>query len=394
MRPYYLDPYTKEFTARIVEAVPKDGGVALLLDESYFYPTSGGQEHDEGAIDGIPVTDVYEDNGQVYHFVERKPSNEVVACTIDWTRRFGNMQQHTGQHMLSAAFDTLFDVQTVSSRLGDYAGSIDLSRTPTESEIQEAVGAVNSVIEEDRPISVHFADQNDITKFNLRKPPKVDGTVRIVEVKGFDMSACGGTHCTHTSEVGTVITGNVERVKGALTRIEFYCGGRARRRYYELLSAARDASRLLSSGINDLPLAAARAVSQLQERDARLKALSERMLEQLCEKLAAEIGRANPEMTVTDLSTLVQSTEELKFAASGVARKHVGSFIFYRVEQSTCFMNLNLQSDEGRATLLLNELRSVFGAKGGGRNGFYSLTFVAEQLPGVIESIKRSLSHA
>ncbi len=393
MRPYYNDPYTVEFDALVARASKKGEEFVVALDTSYFYPTSGGQEHDTGFIGGQEVLDVFEEDGMVLHVVPAEVRPGKVTCRIDWARRFANMQQHTGQHILSAAFENLFGIETVSSRLGEYTGTIDLSRQPTEDEVARAVEEANKVVRENRPVTVHFADRDNIASFKLRKPPKVEGTVRIIDVKDFDMSPCGGTHCTHTSEIGMILTGNVEKVKSALTRIEFFCGDRASRRYYELLKSARESSRNISATIEELPTAVEKLKNQLHEKESRIKFLGERMLEDVCEKMAANLEKPSADVHVTDLSSVLQTTEELRFVASCVSRRVKSTFAFHRVEGNVCYMNLNLVADDKTAAAVLDELRSKCGVKGGGRNGFYSIAFDKSRMEDVVALVKGGLRH-
>ena len=391
MRPYYNDPYTVNFNATVIDTSKRDGEFIVSLDESYFYPTSGGQEHDTGFIEDSEVLDVFEEDGRVLHVVSGEVPAGKVNCRINWARRFNNMQQHTGQHILSAAFENLFGIETVSSRLGEYAGTIDLSRQPTDSEIDRVINETNAVIRDNRPVNVHYAERGSIGSFNLRKPPKVEGTVRIIEVRDFDMSPCGGTHCTHTSEIGVVLTGNVERVKSAITRIEFYCGDRALRRYYEVQKSARDTSRILFSAIEDIPSAAEKLRILVQEKENRLKFLTERVLEDMCEKLVARVKSGPAGVNFIDLTSELQTTEELRFVASCVSHKTSTSFAFERVDGNICYMNLNLYFEETRATAIMNELRAKCGVKGGGRNGFYSLAFEKSRIDDVAALIEKGM---
>ena len=393
MRPYYDDPYTTEFKANVTECISREDGFAALLDNSYFYPTSGGQEHDIGFIGQEEVADVIEEEGRVLHIVTRKIPIGEAECRIDRKRRVGNMQQHTGQHMLSAAFDSLFGIETVSSRLGEYIGSIDLSRQPTEAEISQAVEAVNMVIRENRSITVHYAEPGDVGSFNLRKPPKVDGTVRIIDVKDFDMSACGGTHCTHTSEIGVVLTGNVEKVKGALTRIEFFCGERAIRRYYEMFRSAHESSRLISAGIDDLPVAVQKIKTQIQERDSRIKDLSGKILESICERAVQRVEGTDESLVVVDLSSEIENTEDMRFVGSCVSKRTKKSFAFHRTEGNISYMNLNLAFEESLATSVMSALRSELGVKGGGRGGYFSITFEASEKEKVVEFVRSKVGN-
>ncbi len=391
MRPYYNDPYTVKFGATVTESSKRDDKFLVALDNSYFYPTSGGQEHDTGFIGDKEVLDVFEEDGRILHVVSAEVPVGRVDCRINWDRRFRNMQQHTGQHILSAAFENLFDIETVSSRLGDYTGTIDLSRQPTGDEVAKVVAEANRVILENRPVVVHFADRESISSFNLRKPPKVEGTVRIIEVRDFDMSPCGGTHCTHTSEIGVTLTGNIEKVKSALVRIEFYCGTRAIRRYYELLKSTHDSSRSLSTGVEEIPSAIERLKAQLQEKESRIRFLTGKMLDELCNKLIARSGEFSEVFRSIDLSSELQTTDELRLVASCVSHKMKSSFAFHRIEGNICYMNLSLNVEEKIASEILSELRSKCGVKGGGRSGFYSIAFEGSQIGEVAAVVSRSL---
>ena len=388
MRPYYTDQYTVDFDANIVELKEVGEKQAVVLDSTYFYPTSGGQEHDTGFINGIPVVDVIEEDDAILHLLTRKTEKGKAHCEIDWNRRFSNMQQHTGQHILSAAFDNLFNISTVSSRLGEDVGTIDLSSTPSEEEIREAVSEANKILREDREITVHFADPESIGSFKLRKPPKVDGTVRIIDVKNFDLSACGGTHCTRTSEVGIILTGGTEKVKNSLTRIEFYCGDRAISHYYALHNSTRESVRILSASVDEIPAAIEKLRSQMQEKDSRIKFLSERVLKSKCDELVPVIEKSTDSLTVLDLTGDTVDQNELRFVASCVSRAVRKSFAFHRIDSNICQMNLNLRMSEEAATAALNDLKSRFGVKGGGRNCFYSITLDRARLDDVTGTLR------
>ena len=393
MRSYYTDPYTVNFEAAVLELFQREGKSVVVLDKSFFYPTSGGQEHDTGFINGVAVVDVVEENDNILHILAGEIPKGKVNCEIDWKRRFGNMQQHTGQHILSASFENLFDIQTVSSRLGESVGTIDLSRQPTSEELEAAVAQANKIVQENREVVIHFADQSNVNSFKLRKPPKVEGTVRIIEVKDFDFSPCGGTHCTHTSEIGVILTGNIEKIKGSLTRIEFYCGNRAIAYYYRLHHSARESARLLSTFPEEMSIAIERMKNQLQEKDGKIKELSERILKSVCENLKPKLEQSSESFKVVDLNDDVASAEELRFVASSLAREVKTSFAFHRSEGNICQMNLNLMVDDKQASNILIELRNDFNAKGGGRNGFYSLSFGNSYLANVLELLKKKFQN-
>ena len=261
-RLYYHDAALDEFTAHIVARQEDGRGPTVRLDRTAFYPTSGGQPCDTGTIDGIPVMDVWEgEEGAVWHLLERIPDGEEVAGRIDWPRRFDHMQQHTGQHLLSQAFIRKVDAHTLGFHIGSEASTIDLE-TPDLSweDAFRVEDAVNGVVWENRPVTVHFATQDELAGFPLRRPPQVVGTVRIVQVEGYDASACGGTHVGRTGEVGGVKITGIERYKGGV-RATFLCGGRALRDYRRALRLVQQVSADLSTSQDAL----CEAVARIQE---------------------------------------------------------------------------------------------------------------------------------
>lgn len=398
-KPYYTDPYTVSFRSEVTEALMVNGRYCAILDKSFFYPTSGGQEHDTGLINGIDVVDVVEENGKVVHVLSSAIEVGKADCSIDWERRFGNMQQHTGQHILSAAFENLFDAQTISSRLGNSLGTIDLSRQLSDEEISKAVTLSNKIVQEDRQVLVHFADDSTIGSFRLRKQPKIIGTdpegreaVRIIEVKDFDFSACGGTHCTHTSEVGVILTGAVEKVKGSLARISFVCGKRGIEHYYRIHRSASSSAKTLSAPVDDLHTAIEKLVAQNQENENKIRRLTEKILADVCNRLAGLLSASDGFLKVFDLSSEVSSAENLRHLASCMAKKSNAAFAIFTGDGPLCQMNVNLPSED--ADVKVARLRDDMHVKGGGRNGFYSFSFDMDKLQGVIEILKGEMKNA
>src|SRR5207248_1258434 len=202
-RLYYTDPYLREFDATVQRVETRGGRALVTLDRTAFYPTSGGQPFDTGTLGDLPIVDVVDDehDGSVKHVVENAADvrvGQTVHGVIDWPRRFDHMQQHSGQHVLSAAFDKLFGVRTVSFHLGAAVSTIDLAREMTAAEIAAAETGANRVVWEDRPVSIRFADAEEAARLPLRKEPARGGVLRLIEVEGFDLSACGGTHVART----------------------------------------------------------------------------------------------------------------------------------------------------------------------------------------------------
>jgi alanyl-tRNA synthetase len=288
-RLYYTDALLTAFDAIVVSSEVQDGRTEVVLDRTAFYPTSGGQPHDLGVLGGLPVRDVADrDDGAVGHVVDSPLAvGASVRGEIDWTRRFDHMQQHTGQHLLSAAFDRLLGVRTTSFHLGAETATIDLAREVTPSEIAQAEASANDVVWQDRAVSIRFATEEEARALPLRKEPTRTGELRLVEITDFDVSACGGTHVPRTGMVGVIAVAGWERFKGA-TRLTFVCGGRALTSHRHLRDVVGLATRLLSGSSQELPAAIerlqgeskalTRAVRDLQDRLAGYRAAELRTL--------------------------------------------------------------------------------------------------------------------
>jgi alanyl-tRNA synthetase len=294
VRLYYNDPYKRAFDAAIAAVVDHQGRPAIRLDQTAFYPSSGGQPFDTGtlAIQGgavVEIVDVVDaDEGGVLHVVSEKPAGaalgQQVHGEIAWARRFDHMQQHTGQHLLSAAFDRLFAARTISFHLGLESCTIDLSREAAPREIAGAEAEANRIIWEDRPVSIRFVTSEEAARLPLRKEPAREGLLRLIEIEGFDLSACGGTHVERTGAVGLIAAIGWERFKGG-QRVEFVCGGRALARFQALRDHVAAATRRLSV----LPGEIASAVERLQNEAKDLKRASLALKADLARFRAAEM---------------------------------------------------------------------------------------------------------
>ena len=200
-RLYHDDPYCTQFDATVVEQLELEGKPAVVLDATCFYPTSGGQPHDVGTLDGVPVVEVVEANGQIVHVLTRELGPGVVHGVIDWERRFDHMQQHTGQHILSRAFEELFSADTVSFHLGAESSTIDVELASLDWDAAAQIEELsNSVVLQDRPVVTREYDQNEVGRLALRRTPPSRGRIRVVSIEGFDDCACGGTHVRATGE--------------------------------------------------------------------------------------------------------------------------------------------------------------------------------------------------
>lgn len=272
-RLYYEDSYLREFDAALIDTVSQEGRTALVLDRSAFYPTSGGQPFDVGTFGDVRVLEVVEsDDGRVLHIVDRAPSATQLHGAIDWTRRFDHMQQHTGQHVLSAAFARLFDVRTESFHMGADYSTIDLAREVSAGEIAKAEDEANRIVWEDRPVAIRFAPAEEAAALGLRKEPKRGGTLRLIDVEGFDRSACGGTHVARTGAIGVIAVSAVERFRGG-SRVTFLCGGRALAGFRLLRDTVAGSVRALSVLPADLPASIERLQAESKELRKQIKDL-------------------------------------------------------------------------------------------------------------------------
>jgi alanyl-tRNA synthetase len=304
---YYNDAYQQEFQAQVLERVTVGNGLGLILDKTCFYPTSGGQPHDQGTLNGIPISDVFEreDDGAVVHVVSGEvegpalsPSislriNKVEGDTtvhgqIDWERRFDHMQQHTGQHILSQAFLQLLDAETVGFYLGAEASTIDVDKAPLKvAQLDKVEKLANNVVFADRPVRTYFVDQERMEDLNLRKQPMVTGPIRIVEVEGFDLSPCGGTHVKATGEVGPIVITKSER-RGSETRVEFLCGGRALADYRRQRRIVGELANQFSVGDWELVEAVNRLVKEAKRYRKELNVAKDQLLDYEAARLWTE----------------------------------------------------------------------------------------------------------
>ncbi len=223
-RLYYADSYLTRFEAHVVETAA--GGRQVALDRSAFYPTSGGQPFDLGTLNGIPVVDVAEAGDTVWHHLDSELPAGTVTGEIDFARRFDHMQQHTGQHLLSAVLAEM-GLETISFHLGRDWSTIDLAAASlSPAQWEEAEQQANAEIVRNRAVTVAYEEAASAK--GLRKPSERDGLLRIVTIEGLDRSACGGTHVAATGEIGVILLHRTEKVRQAM-RLEFACGHRARR---------------------------------------------------------------------------------------------------------------------------------------------------------------------
>jgi len=368
-RLYYTDCYLKEFSARVIRTSPESRGARVHLDRTAFYPESGGQPSDRGTLAGIPVLDVIEEGGDVVHILADSPAGESVQGSIDWERRFDHMQQHTGQHILSGAFERTGGYKTVSFHLGTESATIDLDsdRVGTK-QIEGAEELANRVVFENRPVQISFRPAAETQQLDLRKPTFREGDIRLVEVEGFDLSACGGTHVSRTGGVGIISIRKVERAKG-LTRVEFVCGGRGLRRARQDFAILSEAARLFSTGWENVPELIAKQAQDLRDMSKSLQ----RLVEDWAELEAAQLWQQAPEKGgVRVVQCLFESAEgkKAKVVAHALG-KQAGAIALIAVKGTPSALFFS-QTPDGKANLseVMKQTLAKFGGKGGGSRDF------------------------
>src|SRR5437870_1521508 len=278
-RLYYNDSRLLEFDAQVVSLSERDDGqIAVTLDRTAFYPTGGGQPADTGTLGEARVVDCIdaEDKGVLHVIQGRVPEiGDTVHGKVDWLRRLDHIQQHTGQHILSAAFVKLFDAPTLSFRVLEHECEIDVDLdNPTDERIERAVDLANQIIWESRPINVKRTTSEEAASLPLRKEPAREGELRLIEIDKFDLTPCGGTHAKSTGEIGVIAARSWERAKG-LTRIQFMAGIRALADYRKANRTAREVAALFSAGREDSPALASRLIEENKKLRHRAGALEE-----------------------------------------------------------------------------------------------------------------------
>ena len=360
-RLYYTEPYRKTFDATVVTAETVDGRLFVTLDQTAFYPTSGGQPFDTGILGGAAVTDVIDrDDGTVVHAMTGmlKPG-EVVTGEIDWARRFDHMQQHTGQHVLSAAFDRLCGVRTESFHMGQQSSTIDLAREVTAAEIAKAEDDANRVVWEDRAVSIRFATADEAAAMGMRKESVRTGTLRLISVEDYDLSACGGTHVERTGAIGVIAIGGWEKLRGG-SRIEFLCGNRVVHRFRHW----RDSLSAMQKHLSVPPAEMAASIERMQDDGKSLQ----RAIRSFQEKLAAQEANtllAKGHLIVEAIDGWdAQGIKSIATAAAANPQAVLVLFTTATPAQVVIARGTGAKVDAGA---LLKQLAAMFGGKGGGK---------------------------
>jgi alanyl-tRNA synthetase len=264
---YFDDPLCLEFMAEVIGMTTTERGkYGVVLPKTYFYPTSGGQDHDTGKIGDAIVLDVYKmEDGRIIHTLDREITPGLYPASIDRMRRWQNMQAHTAQHILSRAFETELDLETLSANINaDTPSTIALNIISSDQyDLLQVEDKANSIIFENRAVKNYYITDNEVSKIPFRKPPKVTGRIRVVEVDGYDYSACGGTHCPRTGMVGVLKILKSE-IQNRKLRVYFVAGYQALKVFQNTYATIRELSNNLEIGQEELIMAVQRQTDNLQ----------------------------------------------------------------------------------------------------------------------------------
>ncbi|WP_054969008.1 alanyl-tRNA editing protein [Alicyclobacillus ferrooxydans] len=374
-RLYYHDSYVREFTSIVNEVRQTDAGNWVRLAETAFYPTSGGQPHDVGYLNGIRVTDVEAEDDGVWHKVDKPISvGQEVTGRIDNERRFDFMQQHSGQHVLSACFEQLLHADTVSFHMGDAISTIDIDVPQiSDDDLASMERAANEWIWRDVPVQARFVTAEELAGLDLRKPPKVDEDVRIVTIVGLEHNPCGGTHVSSTGQIGQILITKTERMRGGV-RINFVCGTRALAYSRQLAETFRTLGSRLSVGLPDMVSAVDMLQGQVRDGARQLQDLKQQTASLMAKDLvlqakagygdmhalAADIGdgygmnELKPMMSA--VTALLEESGQVPYIAALTGTSAGRHFVLATVSEES-----SLQANK-----IVTEALGVVGGKGGG----------------------------
>lgn len=374
-RLYYDNAYLTEFDAQVLTCRENGGRYDVLLDQSAFYPTSGGQPFDTGTLGAARVLDVNVEDGEVWHTVDAPltPGDNVHGC-IDWPRRFDHMQQHAGDHMIASALHRLMSGVTIGLHISADVSTIDVAMPDgatriTDEDIRRIEQDVNERIQRDVPIRCWFPEAEELAALPLRKAPTVDEHVRIVAIGEDEMVACGGTHPATAGQIGLVKILSVTPARGKM-RVAFLAGHRALADYRRCSGAAHSASALLSTGVESLAASVAAMQEKLRAAELELVRLRREQLFAQLERFTAE-AELLPDGTKLVARFIEADAALLRDAASGLIGQPgvIALLGAMNGDQAIYVFGRSADVERNMGELLRNSARA-FGGKGGGRPDF------------------------
>jgi alanyl-tRNA synthetase len=387
-RLYYTNSYLRDFEAAVTRRV--DDGKRIYLDQTAFYPTSGGQPYDTGELNGARVIDVVDEGEHIAHLLAAPLVDQRVVGRIDWPRRFDHMQQHTGQHVLSAVIAELTGRSTLSVHFGDETSTVDLDGGPlSAAEIAHVESRVNEVVTDNRMVEVGYQEAEAAE--GLRKPSIRQGTLRIVTIQDLDRSACGGTHVRTTGEIGAILIRKLERVRTGM-RLEFVCGGRAIRQARSDYDVLTQVTAKLTASASELP----QLIQRLQLESKTSRAESQELRGELDRLRARELYSSTAPGPDGIRRVLCREDsgplERLKGLGQAIASMPLAVFVGATDRPPAVIVAASKDSGLD-AGMVLKGLLANAGGRGGGSAGLaQGVLPEAGQLEGVVRSLLQSRS--
>lgn len=383
-RLYLESPYKVEFEAQVVEKMIWEQKPALILDQTCFYPESGGQPCDKGMINEVEVLKVLEDEARIIHLLAEDISSDKVTGKIEWQTRFDHMQQHSGQHILSQSFHEFLGAETLSFHLGEAISSVEMDlRKILEEEVENVERRANEIVFQDREIKCYFIPEEKIESVPLRRPPKKKGLIRVVEVSDFDFSACGGTHVRRAGEIGLIKILKLERIRNNI-RFEFICGKRTLEDYLWKNRILRELSTRFTVNEGEILSSVEKLSSDLKSQKRKGK----KMQEKIAQYEAQEIIQETKERIIKELF-VDKTPEEVRFLALNIIRK--GDFVVLfglKGEERghlilACSENINIDMRE-----IVPLVSPLIKGKGGGRPSLVEIA--GEEIVNLEQALERA----
>ena len=368
---YYKDSFLQEFKANINSVIEKDDKYHIVLDQTAFYPEGGGQPADKGLIGQKKVTYVYEKDEVIYHVLNQIPEKKKeLNCKIDWKRRFDFMQQHSGQHLLSAVLKDMYKANTVGFHLSSNSLTIDIDSELSSEEFELVENRVNKIIYQDREINAEYPDPEELKSMSLRKEPSVAEDIRVVEIKGIDYSPCGGIHLSSTGQIGIVSILNTDNYKEGM-RITFLCGRRAVEDYKyknKIVAEARDilsvSNDLINSSIKKLK-------NDLNEKSSKIQDLKEELVDYRVHNLMEQTEKKSG-LRIIKKIYISKDFSDLKYTVKKLIGYDNNIVIFGQRDSNTVriIMAKSANIDKLNMGDLLRDVMSSFNGNGGGSDHF------------------------
>ncbi|MCY8547733.1 alanyl-tRNA editing protein [Bacillus vallismortis] len=371
---FYKDPYLKAFETKLLKQFQdKKGDTYITLEKTAFYPTGGGQPHDIGTVNGVKVLNVEEVDGEIRHYIERAlpQSDDKVVGVIDWERRFDHMQQHAGQHILSAAFAQLYDIHTVGFHLGHDIVTIDLDLSElTEEIVGKAEKLANDMIKQNRPIVTKWIEYDDLVNYPIRKTPSVKENIRLVIIDDFDYNGCGGTHPSATGEVGAIKVLNWERQRKKI-RLSFVCGNRVITQFDQKQKVMVELTGLLNRPEGELSEAVKRLLENVKKLEKELLESNEKNLQYEANDLLAKSTIQNDAVVIIETFS-DRPIQELQKLAKMIADREKRALIFFISENHNRFQLVCGRGSTNKMDMrvLMQESLCLIDGKGGGNQTF------------------------